>query len=398
MTRVWEFGDNRAMPSDLVREQDFILKLRRLQRLATPHFVVNIRLSAVEALHKSLKIFEEVVGKLQNFAKITNGTYADMSNGDAFIIWEESADSPLLLDRLGSVLEASDKVITTYQMPADYMSLRERVNAYVEEVHASQANPLTANAPSDALKSEAARGPLTAWSVDQIGKLISDIDMKPYLHTQHIYHYEMGQFKPFSTEYFFSFEELKRERFPKLDLIAPEHLFLALCEIIDQKLLSQFIEAPDTLKGRAVNLNLSIATVLNSTFAQFVHSIPHSERQLINFELHRGDLFQDLGRTLGAIDTLKNEGFRVTLDSITPDMIPYLNLAAFNADFIKINVAKERGKLLSNPHVLKDLQKLPLDRVVFFRCDNADALSEGMKIGVILYQGWHIDEIVSGKT
>ena len=46
--RTWEVDDNRMIPSDLVREQDFILHIRRLRRLDAAQMVVNLVLDATE--------------------------------------------------------------------------------------------------------------------------------------------------------------------------------------------------------------------------------------------------------------------------------------------------------------------------------------------------------------
>jgi EAL domain-containing protein (putative c-di-GMP-specific phosphodiesterase class I) len=202
---------------------------------------------------------------------------------------------------------------------------------------------MTSELPSDVLKSDVARGPLTAWSVDQIGKLLNEIDVRAYSRTQPIYRIDdKNKWQAVSEEYFVSFSDLRRERFPKLDLITPEHLFLALCELVDQRLLTSLANKYATIADRSLHFNLSVATVIGSAFAGFTHSVPRDKRKLLTFELHRGDLFQDFGRTLSAIDILHREGFKVAIDSVTPDMLPYLNLNAFGLDFIKVNVSGDR--------------------------------------------------------
>lgn len=49
--RIWEIEDNKAIPSDLVREQDFVMRVRRLNRLVTPALVINLVISAFDAQH-----------------------------------------------------------------------------------------------------------------------------------------------------------------------------------------------------------------------------------------------------------------------------------------------------------------------------------------------------------
>lgn len=395
--RSWEIiEDSKAIPSDLVREQDFILRVRRLQRHGTPNLVINLVLSAIDAFAKNQGAMEAVHQQLQEFAKVTQGDYAEMSNGDVFITWPENPGTQVLPMRLmGAILpEVKDTAsfLLIYHMPKDYTPLRERTNHYVEVAQAA-AILSPDDSPSQALRSEAARGGLTPWSVDQIGKLLGEIDLRRYGRTQPIYrHDKNGGWKPVSEEYFVSFDDLRRERFPKLDLITPEHLFLALCEMLDQRLLGMLTDKPEIIAGRAIWLNLSVRSIMGSVFAQFIRNLPHDKRSLVGFELHRGDLFQDFSLTLDAINALRHEGFKVALDSVTPDMAHYLNLAAFNVDFIKINVSKDRAAQLEDPTIRLELARIPPERLVFFRCDNERALAAGLEMGVSLFQGWLIDD------
>jgi EAL domain-containing protein (putative c-di-GMP-specific phosphodiesterase class I) len=398
--RVWEFEDSQAL-TDLVREQDFILRVRRLLRVGTPHLVVNLVLNALDVISKSARAMEAVQERLQEFAKVTRGAYSEMSNGDAFIIWEETHETQILASKIidailpdGHGLEDTSQLMLTYHMPQDYVALRERANHYVETVRAAAALGAEA-APSQALKSDAVRGPLTAWSVDQIGRLLTDIDLRRYGRTQPIYHYEAdGGWKSVSEEYFISIEDLRRERFPKLQIITPEHLFLALCETLDQRLLSTLTEHYNTISERPIHMNLAVATVVGATFAQFTHIVPQNKRSLICFEIHRGDLLQDFTLTLNAIDVLKSEGFKVAIDGVTPDMVNYVNFNEFKVDFIKINVSKDRAAQLADPVIRKALARLPADKLIFFRCDNEKALAAGLELGVSKFQGWLIDDAV----
>ncbi|HEU0117958.1 MAG TPA: hypothetical protein VFR09_04935 [Alphaproteobacteria bacterium] len=400
--RVWEFADNKAMPTDLVREQDFILRVRRMQRVGTPHLVINLVLNALDVISKSRAALEAVQQRLQEFAKVTNGSYNEMSNGDVFLAWEETPNTHALPTQIvnailpdGHGVEDTSQFLLTYQMPRDYTPLRERTNHYVEVVHASG---MSNDVPSQALRSDTARGPLTAWSVDQITRLLSDIDLRRYGRTQPIYSYQAdASWKAVSEEYFVSFEDLRRERFPKLEIITPEHLFLALCESIDHRLLGMLVDHKETITGRPIHLNLSVSSIIGAAFAKFTHSIPLNQRGLICFELHRGDLLQDFALTMNAIQVLKKEGFKVAIDSVTPDMVNFINLVGFNTDFIKINVSKDRAEQLADPAIRKGLAQIPSNKLIFFRCDNDKALATGLELGVSKFQGWLIDDAVAKR-
>ncbi|MGE3623156.1 MAG: EAL domain-containing protein [Bdellovibrionales bacterium] len=404
--RIWEVDDNNAIPSDLVREQDFIMRVRRLNRLGTPYLVINLVLTAIESLTKNRSALETAQQRLQEFTKITHGLYAEMSNGDVFLCWEESKDTHVLPSRLLAALAPEDpgagpgdtgKFMLIYHLPEGYTPVRERINHYVEIVRA--ASIIGQSEPQQTLQSDAARGPLTAWSVDQIEKLLGEIDLRRYVRTQSIYEYQAdAKWRALSEEHYVSFDDLKRERFPKLEPAAPEHLFLELCQLLDQRLLGELALHYETIARHNVHLNLSVMSVMSPAFAQFCRAVPRTARGRICFEIHRGDLFQDFTKTLDAMMTLHREGYKVAIDSVTPDMANYLNLAAFEADYIKINVSKDRADMLVQPAIRQALAGLAREKLVFFRCDNERALAQGLELGVSKFQGWLIDDaILQGK-
>src|SRR5262249_9812922 len=161
----------------------------------------------------------------KEFAKVSQATYLEVSNGDVFLIWESASNAERLVSQLVSVLlpgggkkEDTSKFLLAYTMPGDYTQLRERANYYFELVRTTAALS-TEEAPAAALKSEAARGPLTPWSADQIARLLNEIDLRRYTRTQPIYRYENDKWTPVCEEYFISFEDLRRERFPRLEII-----------------------------------------------------------------------------------------------------------------------------------------------------------------------------------
>jgi EAL domain-containing protein (putative c-di-GMP-specific phosphodiesterase class I) len=396
--RVWEVGNNKEIPTDLVREQDFILRVRRMQRTPTPCLVLNFVLNAVSPLANNHTVFETVQKKLQEFAQAAKGAFFEMSNGDVFIVWEGVNDVISLSNRIVDAIlpeHSAERAqfLLAFHMPQDYGALRERANYYVEVVRAA------ATVSGDIIdKVEDAEGRLTAKSVDQIEHLLGEINLRPYGRTQNIYRKTSGAWEAIGEEYFVSFNDLRRERFPKLEIVRSDHFFMALCGLIDQRLLSMLTTSYEMIQGRRINLNLSVSSIVGSVFAHFVRRVPREQRHLIGFELHRGDLLQDFSLTLNTIEVLKREGFHVALDSITPDMVRYLDINAFNVDAIKVNVSEDRALQLLDPKIRQSFDRLPAEKLIFFRCDSERALATGNELGVKMFQGWLIDDLASKKS
>ncbi len=398
--RMWEVEDNKAIPSNLVREQDFILRVRRFHRLETPQLVVNILLTQIPAEYSDRGPLEAVQQRLQTYAETWGGSYAEMSCGDVFLCWPETSSSRLHADSLMNVVlpagvreEDLKKFRFAYHLPADYTALRERINAYIEAARAATASSDT-NTPAQLLLSDAARGPLTAWSVNQIQKLLTDLDMRRYIRTQPVYERAQGgRFTPLFDECFIGIQDLQRAHFPRLDIFTPQNLFQELCQALDGRLLTNLANHFETVKGHKLSFNLSVSSVLGPVFSVFAHAVPPKDRSLVAFEMQRTDMFQDFEMTLNALSLIRKEGFQIIIDGITPELVQYINLQLFDADYIKINVGKERARLLNSPDAHAALAKIPPQRLIFYHCDNEPALVMGRSLGITRYQGWLIDDL-----
>jgi len=400
--RMWGIEDNKAIPSDMVREQDFILQVRRLHRLGTNSLVLNIKLNDAEP--EEIGSLETASHRLEAFARELKGHFFEMSNGDAFLVWPESDHSQTALlikgaatvalteNKRPEINELQEKLVKTYHLPNDYAPLREQLNVYIE-ISRQAAVTGDAESPEQLLHSSVAQGPLTTWSVNQIQNLLAKIELRSFVQTQWVYeHKKDGAWAPLFEEYSINLETLRQKHFPKLDLSGPNHLFLELCETLDQHLLTELTRDIPSILGKAIHFNLSIHSVMGSIFAQFAHEVPRAEHAHIGFELHRGDLFQNFAASLSAIETLRHEGFKVTLDDVTPDMLSFINFGRFDVEYIKINVARVYAAQLDNVAVREALKGIPKERIIFFHCDSEQALAIGLELGITKFQGWFLDD------
>ncbi|MDD3029451.1 MAG: EAL domain-containing protein [Alphaproteobacteria bacterium] len=393
--RVWEVEEKKETPSDLVLEQDFILRVRRMQRLGMPCLILNFVLAAIKPLSKSKTALEDVQKRLKAYASLTNGVYYEMSNGDSFLVWEKPGDEKIIAAQaieaaLSAYKENPQEFLLTYKMPEHYTELRERTNSYIEEARARAT-------VGDIDRVDESSGHLTAKNVEQIERLLGEIDIRRYGRTQSIYRDDEAGWSPVAEEYFISFADLRREHFPRLDVARSEHFFMALCSLLDTKLLGSLTNAYGTIAERRINLNLSISSIMGLVFANFVRVVPHDQRNLIGFELHCGDLLQDFVQTLDAIALLKHEGFRVAIDGVTPSAVPFIDFNKFQVDRIKILASKDQIAMLKDADIRQALESLPKEKLVFFRCDNERTLDMGRTLGVNIFQGWLIDDLAQKK-
>ncbi|MBI1273721.1 MAG: EAL domain-containing protein [Alphaproteobacteria bacterium] len=402
--RIWEVDDIKTMPADMVREQDFIMRVRRMHRAGETRLIVNVVFDALEVVRSDRTLKENLQKQVEAATRDMGGDCHLMANGDAFVVLQISSagDRDSKVARIaqaalppGSASDDTERMIRSFTMPADYTPLRERTNHYIDAARAASTLSAAHISPQQALQAEQVRGPLTAWSLDQIERLLGEIDISRYVRKQPIYHRaDEKTWKPVCEEYFISIEDLKNERFPRLNIRTPERLFMELCCTLDRRLLMKLTESPDSWANTPVNINLSADTILSSTFAQFCRAVAPEKRALVGFELNRADLLLDFSVTRNAIGVLRKEGFRTCIDGLHPDVLPYLNIDAFGADYYKLRVTKDLVGQFSESPVIESLKKLPVAKIIFYRCDNETALEIGARLGVNKFQGWLIDDVV----
>lgn len=384
----------------MIAEQDFILAIRRFNRLNSPQVVINV---IRELPDYSPEDSDAIESGIRQIIKKHNGEAYAMANGDLFLVFGllggqqlQHLNHELFVMSFEGKPEADiEKCIVNYELPISYSALRERANAYVELANAAEHLGAMQSA-NRALQDEHVFGPLTAWSLSQVEALLENIDIKRYIRTQPVYiQGDRGLWEKKHIDFFVSVSDLKRERFPRLILETPQRLFLELCCSLDRKLLLEFASHTEQWENKHIGLNLSVETVLSSAFAQFCHVLPNKARSKVNFEIHRSELFLNYTTTCNALSVLKEEGFIVGIDGITASVLPSIKFSSMNVDYYKINVTREKWPGMTSPDVLAALQSLPAEKIIFSHCDHEEALHFGQKLGVRQYQGWLIDDVAN---
>jgi hypothetical protein len=385
----------------MIAEQDFVLRLRRLHRLNLPQTVVNVVRHYSDYNPADADPTEKAI---KDAVEALKGETHIMVNGDMFLMLPpmDGARAAELRGKIEHVSSRSgmpaadtEKFITFYTLPQDYDAVRERANAYVELARASEVmGPL--QEAVRALQADDVRGPLTAWSLAQVEQLLDNIDIKRYVRTQPVYAQRKdGVWEKKCIDFYISIAELKRERFPRLMLDTPERLFLELCCTLDRKLLLALSDQTDHWLGKNISLNLSVETVLSSAFARFCHVLPNPRRGDVTFDIHRSDLFLNFTTTRNAINALRSEGFKVSIDGITPSVLPFIHFSLLDVDFYKVKVTRDKWEEMQDPAVLNALKTLPPEKIIYSHCDHEGALRHGQSLGVTQYQGWLIDDVAN---
>jgi len=242
------------------------------------------------------------------------------------------------------------------------------------------------------------RSPLTP---DQLGKLeqyLARADLSGVLHRQNICAISHGaEPQPIFNELFISIMDLAKAVLPEVNLVANRWLFQHLTETLDRRVLRMLARADDKSLHSSFSVNLNVSTLLSPEFLQFDSSLRMGSRGTIVIEMQMIDIMSDFSAFLFARDFVREKGYRICLDGVTADMLPYIDRHKMGLDLIKL-MANAHFEAGAAPRKVKEIKQLVEEtgkgRIILARCDNETMINTGIKMGISLFQGRYLDKFI----
>ncbi len=198
-------------------------------------------------------------------------------------------------------------------------------------------------------------------------------------------------------EKFVSMSALQKRVAPGVNLFGSPWLFLYLTETVDRRLLAILSQGNFASLKNHISLNLNISTVLGREFQHFHQSVDrHTDKVIIEFQLI--DVFSDMTAYANARDMLRESGYRVLIDGLSPLSLQFFDPALLLADLIKISWGQEfvddsaEDRIEDMRHVIKGVGK---DNVILGRTDSESAVKWALSLGITRFQGFYIDNLVN---
>ncbi len=198
-------------------------------------------------------------------------------------------------------------------------------------------------------------------------------------------------------EMYVSIDELGRRLMPGVSIASDPWLFQRLTRTLDGRVLRQI--AHDFAKTKkAFSLNLNVATVLSSDFRRFEQSIGSGVRGRLIIELQHIDIFADMPAYLFAREYLRELGFKVCIDGLNHLTLPFIDRERLGIDLLKMHCSDELFAGM-NPDAIAALEQsvrnAGVARIIMSRCESENALQVGFNMGISLFQGRHIDDLLA---
>ena len=201
--------------------------------------------------------------------------------------------------------------------------------------------------------------------------------------------------QPLFEEIFVSISDLRDAVSPTTELRSNRWLFHHLTATLDRRVLSLLTRDGVAKQERPFSLNLNVATLLSTEFQKFDQLVAPQLRTRLVIELHKIDVFSDMGAFIFARDWLHDRGYRLCIDGLTHLTLPYINRTRLGFDLIKLfwvpdSICNLRPEQYEQTRQL--VQEAGQSRVILCRCENEEAITVGQQLGIVMYQGRYIEQ------
>ncbi len=379
--------------------------IKRLDKLRADRAAVHIHLSALVPSYRRDNYIRIAADTIVSGLRSVDGQLFILSNGDLLFLAKGGQPGVIegAVDKLRTLF-GSDPLVqfrerrgptsfcTWYRLEEDYDALlwaAQRLLNDAEQAHANAAAPTSAPIRPDLLA--------------KLDNSLGSTDISGMVRRQTVC-FAGGRNSPLDPlfdELFVSIDDLQNTITPGIDLMGNRWLFQHLTHTLDRRMMNVLMR-DGIPSARPFSLNLNIATVLSPEFARFESMIAPQLRGKLVIEMDRLDIFADMGAFIFARDYLHNRGFRLCLDGLTHQTLPFLNRARLGFDLVKLywtpdgidNMAPEVF-----PSVRALIAETGKESVILCRCETPLALETGTNLGIVMFQGRHIDSLLlSQKT
>lgn len=283
------------------------------------------------------------------------------------------------------------RLVLSYELSGNYRSAADRVAKYAEM--AQKAAQSQDGGPKKLR-------PLTQSDIKNVmrayEKFGSEKFIKTFVRSQDVCLAVDGRApESVMTEYFISMDLLRKPLFVDVEMRGSGRLFNEFTLVLDQILLQAFSKLH--VGDNRISINLNVESVFTEAFEGFIETTPEDIMQQVVFEFRQSNIVENFDEFQVARGLIRAKGAHIAVDQIFPQTVGLVDLDFLGASMAKIHwrngaeeILAERSKAINN---LIAAGVLP----VLIRVDQERALEVGNNMGITMYQGFLIDDMLGHK-
>ncbi len=234
-------------------------------------------------------------------------------------------------------------------------------------------------------------------SLGSIQAAISQADLTNMIRRQQVCAVVAGKPpQPVFTEVFTSMVALREILTPDIDIHGNRWLFQDLTTHLDRRVINFLSHKDDSSLSKAFSINLNVASLASQEFLNFDREMTSDARRTVVIELQLIDILADLDAFLFYRNFLSQRSYRFCLDGLTYQSLPLVNIERLNVDLVKIFWSLEfhESVMRKDREIIEAVEAIDPKRVILIHCDDERALETGKALGVSLFQGFLIDDLL----
>ena len=400
----------------LVGQEPLLLDyVRRLEKHRRGRQVAIIHLSYLQPQNRREQHVRAAMNSFEALIKALRGQLFVLSNSDLVFIFKDAAldeteaaivkmkflfsDDPLLVDEGAPGRPA---FVDWFDMESDYDALLMLAQRAAHEEEARRHQEFTKGyVAQQQVKPVSVGQPLTPQMLYRIEEALMRADLSNLMRRQAICAL-VGRAPPQAIfhELFISIAELRETLMPEVNLASSPWLFQQLTESLDRRVLSMLIKNDDRTMAGDVSINLNVQTLIAPEFLTFDDNLQAGMRGTIVLEVQKVDVFADLGAFLFARDFAHERGYRICIDGVNLDSLPFVDRQRLGVDLVKITwtPALKSGTLPNGAKFEQYINRCGPSRAILCRCDDQEAIDFGQSVGMTLFQGRHVEALIASDS
>ncbi|MEE8392827.1 MAG: hypothetical protein V3R66_00665 [Rhodospirillales bacterium] len=387
--------------------------VRRLEDHKEGRKAVRLHISKLKSYNRRDHHIRAASNSFESLIKTLKGQLFVLKNSDMFFIYKGEAhtqtetvvqkvrylfsDDPLLE-------EGKDSGVFTiwFDVQTDYSEILHIVQGLVDEEKKRATEVSSRMDTRAALKAKQEQGePLTPEVLERVETALQRTDLSSLVRRQFVCSIDKKMVpEPVFSELFISIKDLRETLLPGVNLLSNRWLFQHLTETLDRRMLAMLSKTDTFTISGDISFNLNISTLLSSEFQLFDDNITAARRGGMIIELQKVDIFADLGAYLFSREFVQEKGYRVCLDGMTYQTLPFIERKRLGVDLIKVfwdGEMVDGGEKMS-AQIKEMVENAGDSKIVLCRVDTREAIDFGHSVGFKLFQGRHVESLIAEDT
>jgi hypothetical protein len=385
--------------------------VRRLEKHKAGRKVVHLHLSGLRPFNRRDQHIRTAASNFDPLISDMVGQMFILKNADLFFVYKGEAQPQVetIVQKIRFLFDDDPLVAEEHLQPHPFASWMDADKDYENILRMAQGfadaeekRQTAVRARMDArasLKAKQQQGePLTPEVLARVENALERADLSNLVRRQFICEVDakMVPTQHFS-ELFISIKDLRETLLPGVNLVANRWLFQHLTETLDRRMLSMLTKTDAVSISGEISFNVNVATLLSKEFQTFDDNVAASRRGQMMIELQKEDIFSNLSSYLFAREYVQDRGYKVCLDGMTLDAMMLIKRRRLGVDLTKLVWSPELVDGGDEIHTLisDQVKEDGEGRIILIRCDNREAIDFGKSVGINLFQGRFVENLIA---